>query len=864
MSSIGSILLAANLVFNPSFECDEGWRTSGHRDVKQKLSFETGRDGRRCARLDCTAFEGDGPSHHAMICQAGRVSVRRGQWYRLSFWARSSGIQKGWIEVALTNTRTWENAGLSEVVYVPDQWQRFEFLFQAKQDLPTEASRLQFWFNSTGTLWLDDVSLTESPEGPQWFPQITGDGVKNLVPNSSFECGTANWGGFTYGLSGWAGNLYRLEGGELDSTTAKHGQYSLRIRPTRPVFSFDYYEPIRQPVQRLMVANHGWFRAATGDTFTLSAWLKASTDDVSAELLVNTPARRQLKKAVKIGKDWTRQVFTFKTREPFFFIAIGTDADATLWIDAVQLEHGARATDYEPRRPAESFLATDVPGNIFTNGVARLVVRGSAPGKLRVTDFFDRVVLETNAPTATIRQKGFFRASWISETTTQDLRCAVMDPVRCADSPLGFNHAYPWDFLVTQAQQAGVIWWRDWSAQWERIEPVQGRFDFSVPDAQIERVVNLGGKVLVLLPFPSAKWASSAPPDVLNAKGYPNHRYGVAYPPRNVADFRRYVQEVVRHYKSRGITHYQIFNESVFTTYSLPEKFGFGLSDYLKWLAVAYEAIKEMDPQAVVVGGCSAHYKSSYTTDFVKQGGLRFCDVFDLHMYSPPISAEYYDEGFAALAELMRAHGSPKPIWITEWGCYADDDPPTVPWSAGDATMNRCRWPSERDATEHIVKFTAVSFAHGVRKIFFHAGTCGMINGPDAGGVLFEYGGTPRKMYAGVAVLTRLLGVPDRLVKRLVRDGFRAYVFATGNRTVAICWNSGSAPVTLSGVEAVDMMGNPLPSPVQVGSSPVYLVGADLERALTAAVKPEWLPGNHRNLPAQTFAHISATIVAEK
>ena len=77
----------------------------------------------------------------------------------------------------------------------------------------------------------------------------------------------------------------------------------------------------------------------------------------------------------------------------------------------------------------------------------------------------------------------------------------------------------------------------------------------------------------------------------------------------------------------------------------------------------------------------------------------------------------------------MRAHGGPKPVWITEWGCYADDDPPCVPQTVGDATMNRCRWPSERAATEHIVKFTAVGFAHGVRKIFFHAGTCGTING---------------------------------------------------------------------------------------------------------------------------------------
>ena len=43
--------------------------------------------------------------------------------------------------------------------------------------------------------------------------------------------------------------------------------------------------------------------------------------------------------------------------------------------------------------------------------------------------------------------------------------------------------------------------------------------------------------------------------------------------------------------------------------------------------------------------------------------------------------------------------------------------------------MNRCRWPSERAATEHLVKFAAVTFAHGVRNIFFHAGTCDWIMG---------------------------------------------------------------------------------------------------------------------------------------
>jgi len=205
-------------------------------------------------------------------------------------------------------------------------------------------------------------------------------------------------------------------------------------------------------------------------------------------------------------------------------------------------------------------------------------------------------------------------------------------------------------------------------------------------------------------------------------------------------------------------------------------------------------------------------------------------------MYDPARPAESFEDSFRSLEELMRAHGGPKPVWITEWGCYADDDPPCLPQTVGDATMNRCRWPSERAATEHIVKFTAVSFAYGVRKIFFHAGTCGTINGPDAGGVLFEYGGAPRKMYAGVAALSRLLGVPDQCVKNLRSDGLAAYVFRVKDRTVAIAWCEAGRPRRLKflpTVQAYDIMGNSLaPDGAVLDQSPVYLVGKQVSSVL--------------------------------
>ncbi len=340
-------------------------------------------------------------------------------------------------------------------------------------------------------------------------------------------------------------------------------------------------------------------------------------------------------------------------------------------------------------------------------------------------------------------------------------------------------------------------------------------------------------EVEVLLPFPSALWSTTArTAEIAKSAGrdsYLRSRLPVAYAPEDLDDFGRYAAETVRHYRQarpRPVTHFQILNEPVYTDYALPRKFGYTVDDYIRLLEVAHRAMKAADPQCQVVGGLSANLMSGDTRAFVTKGGLSFLDVFDLHDYDPARPAEAYDEPFRDLEDLMRAHGGPKPVWITEWGCYADDDPPSVPQSVGDATMNRCRWPSERAATEHIVKFAAVSFGHGVRKIFFHAGTAGRINGPDAGGVLFEYGGAPRKMYAGIAAFTKLVGVPDACTKIVNRDSLHAYVFRTRGGTVAVAWSGEGSRITLDpACHAFDIMGNPVPGPaVTVSDAPIYLV----------------------------------------
>ena len=279
----------------------------------------------------------------------------------------------------------------------------------------------------------------------------------------------------------------------------------------------------------------------------------------------------------------------------------------------------------------EAFATTAVLGNIYTNAQADLRLQVSAynssqsvqpvQGRLLLKDFYDAIVAETNLAGSlpahgganfvvnalNAGRRGFFRAQWTSGAATQEVRCAVIEPApsELRDSPLGFNHAYPWDYLMGLARQAGVVWWRDWSAKWHVVEPQKGRFDFADPDVQIQRVLDQGGQPLILLPFPSSAWATSYQPGSDKDAGradYPARRKPMAYAPKDLNDFGHYAAAVVNRYKDR-VRAFHVLNEPIYTDYALPRNYGYGLDDYLRLTEIAHRAIKAADPTCTVVGG---------------------------------------------------------------------------------------------------------------------------------------------------------------------------------------------------------------------------------------------------------------------
>ncbi|MBM3472942.1 MAG: hypothetical protein FJX75_06735 [Armatimonadetes bacterium] len=848
----------ANLIPDGGFEVDtdndgmaDGWRFSGDQGVKVTWARDVGIEGKYCQKLDCTAFERSGPASHVMLAMNDGFALQEGQWYALSFQVKGKGILGSAIQVMIQQTGPWENLGCEASFRVGPDWKAVETTFRATKTLDRNL-RLQIWFASTGTIWIDDVKMVPTKPVQRHYTEVLPDlGSKNLIPNASFECGTSGWGSITQ-VSGWGGNLNSLFG-EIDSTTASRHGCSLKIaldRETAPVIWFDYFEMLRQPVLMPLAANRGWISVTPGADYTLSADVKSDPPGTPVKLRVYQAFGGTLDKDLAATGEWQRVSFGFKPNRSQLYVALGPDLTksdlprATLWIDGVQLEKATAPTDFEPRAAVEVGVEWPAPGHLFAPEKVEATVIAfnstnapqTAKLQAKVTDFADQAagsqeVTLTAAPGASARGtlrpelkgKGFFRMALSCEggtlIPTRPERFAVIEECKDKDGLFGMNHAYPVQELNRLSKQFGLTWFRDWSLKWLHVEPEKGRFDFAEADRQIDRVLELGINVLPLLPFPSSDWGSSAPDSVKPGSGYPANRERAAYMPRDMEEFANYVRTTVTRYKDR-LHVWEILNEPVYTSYALPREKGYTPADYVKLLEVAYKAVKEADPKGFVIGGIAGH-PDTYTKELIEAGGLNSMDALNVHTYPGLQAPEGYVEPLRKLRKMMADAGKPLPIWFTEGAYYADDD---MPWEPFDSWMTRVD--NEILCAAYQVRFDAILLAFDTEKIIYHSGTPGSVNNEGVDGIFFEFGGAPRKMVASQAQLTAMLG-PDTKTLGVLSEDPWACGFHSRGKTVVVLWTDRSDGPTIAapqGARLLDICGNEVKGSVTLGEIPDYLV----------------------------------------
>lgn len=868
---------AGNLVANGDFSRVsggkiEGWQTSGDTgSVTQVLSVAKDADGRAYAQLACSRFESKGPSSHAMLAQVGMAKLVRGRMYEFSCLLRGREFAAGAVNIAITDTATWTNAGLQGQAPVTSQWRPVRMIFRAGRDVD-RTSRLQLWFTATGTLHIADVRLAEVRiDDVELTDVIPPAGGTNLLPNSSFELGSSGWSSLGAG-AGW-GNLDALHGAVM-AGDAPHGRSFLRIPmggEHTPVLHFDYYQPVVRRELRPAAGHRGWIQVEKDARYTLSCFIRASVGGTRAVLGVKmqdaTGRPRTQEKQVNLTTNWQRYLLPFTPGYRYASIHVGPDLSeeqrVDVDIDAIQLEKAAEPTEYRPRAQIEWSIEPGEPAGIFAGDKPAAIVvnacnHGDAAAKLTLRlsahDFGDAAiplpeqVVDLPARSAARQAvnlpaewKGFYRIKAAAQPGGREeraeLRVAIVPARRAKDSVLGINHAFATSRLIHLASKAGVTWYRDWSLKWEHIEPQQGQFRWEIADAQIDRVLKEGASALPLLPpFPSANWASEAPA-TLSTSGYPGVRIKQAWAPKDPRDLAKFIELATVRYKDR-IRVWEFLNEPIYTDYALPadttNRYGgrkYAPADYVALLKVASDAMRKADPACKVIGGIGG-WPHHLTREVIEAGALQHLDIFNLHMYPDRRAPETIAAGMDELLKRMEAHGGRKPIWITEFSYYAADNLPRRPHFPLDDSWAESRLlTDEKQCADYTVRYFAVMLSRGVEKIFIHSGASPTLNGTNFECCLFDYGGAPRKTFAALAVMTDLLGPsPKPLGHRPLANSQHMAGFACGERDVVMLWQdergTGATVKRPAGAEALlDSVGRPVAGgEIAVSPSPVYLL----------------------------------------
>lgn len=195
---------------------------------------------------------------------------------------------------------------------------------------------------------------------------------------------------------------------------------------------------------------------------------------------------------------------------------------------------------------------------------------------------------------------------------------------------------------------------------WSRIERKPGELAFPDKFAELDRAVRqvrrAGGRPLLILSF-----------------GNPNYDNGsLITSDEGIAAFERYVRFVVRHF-GNAVDQYEVWNEWN-TGFGSNPRVKYGDPDqYVRLLSRTFNAIREENSKAVVIGGSTAGIDMRWTEAFIKAGGLKYLDAFSVHSYTTfqyRLNPEVAIRGLDELHEMIRA-ADPRttiPIYITEMG----------------------------------------------------------------------------------------------------------------------------------------------------------------------------------------------------
>ncbi len=256
---------------------------------------------------------------------------------------------------------------------------------------------------------------------------------------------------------------------------------------------------------------------------------------------------------------------------------------------------------------------------------------------------------------------------------------------------------------------AGVNYFRNYGSDsiihsWRFVQPAQGVFYWAVWDQLVQAAQQEGIHLLATIGNGVPQWANGS-------ESWRDKPLDLWNNPWESTSWYQYVRAFVERYDGDGlddmpgltqpVRYYEFYNEPDLRTFWDPScnpnperlpicpahQFNGTIQDYARLTQVGYDAVKDADPTATVVGPATAQaagnpdyfeYFIWNWYDLMNAGGLNFLDVVSFTRYMNDYLWDY-DGNQASYVDLMLDHTDNtrggKPVWFTEtgWGAPSGD-----------------------------------------------------------------------------------------------------------------------------------------------------------------------------------------------
>lgn len=197
---------------------------------------------------------------------------------------------------------------------------------------------------------------------------------------------------------------------------------------------------------------------------------------------------------------------------------------------------------------------------------------------------------------------------------------------------------------------AGITWIRD-DFRFSTIYRSDGEFNYTPYDQLLEKAEQYGIKILPIL------------------EGYDNElrsKHSHLIPLyEHLEEWRQYVRGTVTRYHKK-LKYWEIWNE---------QDGGFwkpkpDASQYVKLLKIAYEEIKQIDPECMVIVGGLCSWNADYLQSMYNEGAKGYFDILAVHPYNHGLDVNSRAlRTMKEFQEVIRKNETREiPIWITECG----------------------------------------------------------------------------------------------------------------------------------------------------------------------------------------------------